>query len=547
MPSLKTKDYKNFIINEENVPLSKIIRALPGDEMKLNTSGEWHVKEQSPNHKLPIVGTLILNSKYKYGLTSRGVPLYLFTPYNESYPCFIVGSSERDTSKNRIALIQFDSWPETSKFPRANLQRILGISGDLKTEAEALYWLYSPQTLNLKTLVMPTTDGINQDHRTDICDLPTISIDPPGCKDIDDIISYYKIGSLYTIIVTIADVAETIDEGGPLDIHARKVGQSLYSGFLPARNMLPAALSEDALSLLPDQKRFGVSLFIQWDSENKAILSSIFKETIVVNKKAHTYDSVYKDTEFPINILKDMADILGSKDINDSHTWIEQLMVYYNKRVAMELADFSCGIFRGQPAATIPLLEKYNRWCPHLAHEAAIFTDAENIIPHHSLGADIYCYTSSPIRRYVDIVNQRFLKKIIEKRYGFLEEPTLIEEMTELQKQAKRHGRDEFFLQQLEAAAVTAATTPELDGILFECEKSKTAANIWKLKIYILQWRRFIKLSYEGFKTESGTYVFQKKNTSDIFEIAEEGPIRLTYYYNPNKVGWKRKFVFQPI
>lgn len=545
MPFLQTKDYKNFTINEENVPLSKIIRGLPDDEMKLNALGEWHVETRSANHKDPIVGTLTLNSKYKYGLTSRGVPLYLFTPYNESYPCFIVGSSERDTSKNRIALVQFDSWPETSKFPRANLQRILGNSGDFKAEAEALYWLYSPNTINQKTLVMPTTNGMNQDHRKDISDLPTISIDPPGCKDIDDIISYDKIGTLYTIIITIADVAETIDEGSPLDIHARKVGQSLYSGFLPPRNMLPAALSEDTLSLLPDQKRFGISLFIQWDSENNVILSSIFHETIVMNKKAHTYDSVYNETEFPIDVLKNIAKTLGSKDINDSHTWIEQLMVYYNKNVAAQLDSFSCGIFRGQPAATFHLLEKYKRICPHLAHEAAVFTDADNIIPHYSLGADRYCYASSPIRRYVDIVNQRFLKMIIERRYGLLEEPELIEEMTQLQKQAKRHGRDDFFLQQL--ATAEPNTTPELDGILFECEKSKTAADIWKLKVYIPQWRRFIKLYYEGYKTERNTYVFQKKNRSDTFEIKEEDPIRLTYYYNPNKIGWKRKFVFQPI
>jgi exoribonuclease R len=547
MPSLKTKDYKNFTIDEENVPLSKIIRGLPDDEMKINALGEWHVQERSPTHTLPIVGTLILNSKYKYGLTSRGVPLYLFTPYNESYPCFIVGSSERDTSKNRLVLVQFDSWPENSKFPRANLQRILGISGDFKAEAEALYWLYSPQTLNLKNLVMPTTEGASQDHRKDISHLPTISIDPPGCKDIDDVISYKQIGSLYTIIITIADVAETIDEGTPIDIHARKVGQTLYSGFLPPRNMLPSALSEDTLSLLPNQKRFGVSLFIQWDSENKEILTSVFHQTIVMNKTAHTYESVYKDTEFPINILQDISDSLGSIDIKDSHTWIERLMVYYNAKASNTLAMFGCGIFRGQQEATLPLLDKYMRICPHLAHEAAIFTDAENIIPHYSLGIDSYCYASSPIRRYVDIVNQRLLKKIIETRYGLLAEPpSLIDEMTELQKQAKRHSRDEFFLQQL-AAAATTATPPELDGILFECEKSKKAADSWKLKVYIPQWRRFVKLSYEGYKTERDTYVFQKKNNTDTFEIKEEDPIRLTYYYNPNKVGWKRKFVFQPI
>ena len=145
---LQTKDYTNFIIlsdtGDELLQFSgaKLAnKCLPGDHVQWD--GERCKLELRDEHP-PIVGTLELTNKSKYGLTSRGIPIYLFTPYNKHYPPFIVGCSEKDVSKNRIGLIKFDEWSNISTFPRGQLQQVLGVSGDYEAERNALIWQACP-------------------------------------------------------------------------------------------------------------------------------------------------------------------------------------------------------------------------------------------------------------------------------------------------------------------------------------------------------------------------------------------------------------------
>ena len=135
---LQTKNYSDFIILSDGgdeihrFSGAKLAnKCLPGDHVFWN-EGKCHL-ELHDSHP-PIVGTVELVNKSKYGLTSRGIPIYLFTPYNKSYPHFIVGCSEKDVSKNRIGLINFDNWSSTSTFPRGQLQQLLGVSGDFEAD-----------------------------------------------------------------------------------------------------------------------------------------------------------------------------------------------------------------------------------------------------------------------------------------------------------------------------------------------------------------------------------------------------------------------------
>ena len=100
-----------------------------------------------------IVGVLELSSKYRYGITSRGAPMYLFRPYDEAAPDYIVGSTERDTSRNQIAIVSYDGAKpaenpgnpgKPGQKPRANLVRLLGPVGDYDAEVAALLEFYCP-------------------------------------------------------------------------------------------------------------------------------------------------------------------------------------------------------------------------------------------------------------------------------------------------------------------------------------------------------------------------------------------------------------------
>ena len=96
-------------------------------------------------------------------------------------------------------------------------------------------------------------------QRRDLRELTTFTIDPQSARDFDDALSAESLpGGGARVWVHIADVAAYVREGSPLDLEARRRGTSVYvpGGVEP---MLPAALSEDACSLLPGEERLAVT------------------------------------------------------------------------------------------------------------------------------------------------------------------------------------------------------------------------------------------------------------------------------------------------
>ena len=268
---LQTKNYEDFcILSDTGNVLYEFTGAklankcFAGDHVKWNSDKMQCELELRDEHPL-IVGTIELTNKSKYGLTSRGIPIYLFTPYDKRYPHFIVGCSEKDVKNNRIGLIKFDDWTNSSTFPRGLLQQVLGVSGDFEAEKQALIWQACPYKYPKgewvpKTKEMHTRRKINSGK--------TFNIDPVGCKDIDDILTFEEINEGWKVTITISDVARYVDDGSVEDIFASLISQTLYDNGKVVRPMLPEAYSEKVCSLLENKQSYGVSLRFIWNGLN---------------------------------------------------------------------------------------------------------------------------------------------------------------------------------------------------------------------------------------------------------------------------------------
>lgn len=88
----------------------------------------------------------------------------------------------------------------------------------------------------------------------DRTDLPFLTIDPPGARDLDQALHLERDGDGYVVHYAIADVAAFVTPGDPVDVEAHRRGETLY-GADTKIPLHPPALSEDAASLLPDQVR----------------------------------------------------------------------------------------------------------------------------------------------------------------------------------------------------------------------------------------------------------------------------------------------------
>ena len=97
-----------------------------------------------------------------------------------------------------------------------------------------------------------------------------ISIDPPGCVDIDDACSLRELDDCYEIGIHIADVTYYLPFNSPLDRFARERSTSVY--LVDRRiDMLPSILSTNVCSLRAGHDRLAVTVFLYCDKSKNLV------------------------------------------------------------------------------------------------------------------------------------------------------------------------------------------------------------------------------------------------------------------------------------
>jgi len=403
-----------------------------------------------------------------------------------------VASTERDKSCNKLAIVEPIEAEKEGRLRRGALCKFIGNCGDPIAERRAIHIAYSP--FGWKTFPIIVEPG---DH-TLVLDVPTtINIDPPGCVDIDDCISIWDEDGVTKVAITIADVGEWV-LSNPWMMHAENMGQTLYDehgGIV--RSLFP---HEYRMSLIPGQKRLGIALMFDWIDKAPANLR--FREVTITNKQRHTYDSIYEATDFPVKTLREICETIAGRSLDDSHTWVESLMMFYNISLAKQLTKMNQGgILRSHDA---PLHEKMAKYAHmglpgHLALSSARYVDISSGEEHYAIKS-VYCHGTSPIRRWVDVVNQLCLKGASPGAD--------IEKYNTLQSYGKQHQRDLALL----------GITEKFNGV------SVVGVVVSGTRVWVPDWNRMISVMNE----------------------CEEGAnVKIDFHVDMNKPTWKKRVVFR--
>jgi exoribonuclease R len=477
--------------------------------------------------KTQLVGVLELASKYRYGLTSRGTPLYLFCPYDEAAPQFIVGSNCRDLSVNQIAIVEVPfpyEKPAAPAKPRGNLLHLIGPVGEFVCEQTALIYHYCPHRA-VASLPPPPLSGPNTARDAERIEISkeagwhVFHVDPPGCRDIDDAIAFHPATGQWAI--TIADVAAVVPADCEADIRARAVGGTFYDtkGSVILL-MLTPALSEDAASLLPGQRRRGVSLVWRPTTSAEFLHLSDGEEPVFVSswitvEHSFTYES-FAASPFAHETLGVPCDI-GHLD---AHDFIAALMVRYNAAAARVLKNRGAGgVLRVQCPSTA---EKLAAWPPalrHLASEAAVYMSAAEAATsswHTGLALDAYTHASSPLRRYADLINQRVLVDVSAEAAV-----VDVEHLNARAKANKRWGRDIAFLTHVPPGRVHEVDVVWLAKEIDHSPRGQ-ADGLWK--VWVPAWQRTLRLRH-------------RPSTPGAPGTAG----RIAVYCDPTRRNWKRR------
>ncbi|MDT8408766.1 MAG: ribonuclease R [Wenzhouxiangellaceae bacterium] len=139
--------------------------------------------------------------------------------------------------------------------------------------------------------------------REDLRDWPLVTIDGADARDFDDAVFAQKRGDGFRLIVAIADVAEYVTPGQPLDDEAQKRGTSTYfpDQVVP---MLPEALSNGLCSLKPGVDRLVLACEMQLNAQGK-ITGSRFFEAVMHSAARMTYDQVHRMVEHGDELLNE--------------------------------------------------------------------------------------------------------------------------------------------------------------------------------------------------------------------------------------------------
>ena len=510
---LQTTNYVDFEVSPtiHFTGFKQANRCLPGDAVEWEEN-QCKLVKRSSHRFLP--GLLEVNSKTLYGHTSRGNKVFLFHPHDRKYPPFRVGSNCRDVSRNQLALIEFMDWEEFESIPRGNLIRILGPCGDLDAEKKALTYQYSSPNLASKLFDVAETDLTT---RTPLKGF-TFNIDPDGCLDIDDVLTLHKISETeWEFAITISDVAAHILEGSEGDQHAFHLGETLYQNSEAVVPMLPAALSEMAFSLRPREKHIGISLLCLWNRETKQLTVGHFKETIFENNESYSYETVKKGLHPDLlTILKEIVTSLHGSPTEDTHEWVAECMILYNKQVAQKLLQHKMGLLRAHSLPDAERLRELTAIHPDLqflAYTAANYAPTAPNLIHAGLGAVPYCHASSPIRRYADLLNQRQLKAILHGEQLSPISESIAKHLNGIQKRMRNYERSLFFLEQ-----VAVTSSGEVEGFVVASTEEKT-------KVYIPSWKVMIRVN-------PGSYDLGQK-------------LHVDYYADLSKPHWDQRIVFR--
>src|SRR3954471_465112 len=106
--------------------------------------------------------------------------------------------------------------------------------------------------------------AVQRAHGADRIDLPFVTIDPPGARDLDQALHIERRGDGHRVRYAIADPGAFIAPGGPLDrdTHARGVTVYAPDAKVPLH---PPVLSEGSGSLLPGEWRPAVLWTLELD------------------------------------------------------------------------------------------------------------------------------------------------------------------------------------------------------------------------------------------------------------------------------------------
>ena len=227
----------------------------------------------------------------------------IFIPIDSKYPNFILQLYQQEKYYNQRIVIKFDIWKENILIPSGHFFKNLGQCLVVPVENEIILYEHN---VDINPFSKKIIDSMpNEDvefkcppeelkKRLDLRNKPVCSIDPPGCKDIDDALHAIILpNGNYELGVHIADVSHYVKSGSVVDKIAAKNCNTIYLVH-KRTDMLPKVLTENLCSLVGKKERLAFSVLWEFDKDNFEIKNVKYGKSVIKSLAALEYGQAQK-------------------------------------------------------------------------------------------------------------------------------------------------------------------------------------------------------------------------------------------------------------
>jgi len=219
----------------------------------------------------------------------------VFIPTDARVPNVVVQTRHSSNLDNKRIVVVLDGWDRYSHSPRGHWTTILGEVGDRNVESAVILHEHGVITREFSEAVLRclpagdwTPEAKDLEGREDLRGICACSVDPPGCKDIDDAVSCEELpNGNFRVGVHIADVTHFVHPDTPIDLEAAERCTTVY--LVERRtDMLPSLLTTDLCSLVGGVER--CCFTVLWEMTKDAeIVNTHFCKAIIKSRAALSY------------------------------------------------------------------------------------------------------------------------------------------------------------------------------------------------------------------------------------------------------------------
>jgi len=219
----------------------------------------------------------------------------MFIPADPRLPNIMIRTAHSANLDAKRIVVVLDSWDRFSHYPKGHWTQILGDVGDRTVESKVILHEHGVITRDFSEAILrclPPADWTpgpeDIEGREDFRKWLVCSVDPPGCKDIDDAVSCERLpNGNFRVGVHIADVTHFVHPGTAIDKEAAERCTTVY--LVERRtDMLPGLLTTDICSLRGGVERLTFS--VVWEMKpNAEIVSTRFCKAIIKSAAALSY------------------------------------------------------------------------------------------------------------------------------------------------------------------------------------------------------------------------------------------------------------------